>query len=66
MGSNYLAEEDWDNVLDINLRGAILCLKYEARAILNWGNRGAIVNVGSINSFLGYASGSAYVASSTA
>lgn len=58
-----LAEEEWDRVLDINLRGTFLCLKYEARAILNCGNGGAIVNVGSINSFLGFASGSAYVAS---
>jgi NAD(P)-dependent dehydrogenase (short-subunit alcohol dehydrogenase family) len=58
-----LAEEDWDRVLDINLRGTFLCLKYEARAMLDCGNGGAIVNVGSINSFLGYPSGSAYVTS---
>ena len=62
-GITDLAEEDWDNVLDINLRGVFLCLKYEARAILNCGKGGAIVNVGSINSFLGFPSGSAYVAS---
>jgi NAD(P)-dependent dehydrogenase (short-subunit alcohol dehydrogenase family) len=58
-----LAEEDWDRVLDINLKGTFLCLKYEARAMLECGNGGAIVNVGSINSFLGFASGSAYVTS---
>ena len=50
-------------MLNINLRGVFLCLKYEARAILNCGKGGAIVNVGSINSFLGFPSGSAYVAS---
>ena len=58
-----LAEEDWDTVLDINLRGVFLCLKYEAKAILHCGNGGAIVNVGSINSFLGFPSGAAYVTS---
>jgi len=58
-----LAEEDWDRVLDINLRGVFLCLKYEARAILNCGNGGAIVNVGSINSFLGFPFGAPYVTS---
>ena len=62
-GITDLAEEDWDSVLNINLRGVFLCLKYEARAILNCGKGGAIVNVGSINSFLGFPSGSAYVAS---
>jgi len=62
-GITDLAEEDWDGVLNINLRGVFLCLKYEARAILNCGKGGAIVNVGSINSFLGFPSGSAYVAS---
>jgi len=62
-GITDLADEDWDRVLNINLRGVFLCLKYEARAILNCGNGGAIVNVGSINSFLGFPSGAAYVAS---
>ena len=58
-----LADEDWDTVLGINLRGTFLCLKHEARAMLNCGNGGAIVNVGSVNSFLGFPSGSAYVTS---
>ncbi len=58
-----LPEEEWDRVLDINLKGTFLCLKYEARAMLAGRHGGAIVNVGSINSFLGFATGSAYVAS---
>lgn len=58
-----LADDDWDRVLDINLKGTFLCLKHEAKAMLEAGNGGSIVNVGSINSFLGFPTGSAYVAS---
>jgi len=58
-----LPDEEWDRVLGINLKGAFLCMKYEARAMLSAGHGGAIVNVGSVNSFLGAATGSAYVAS---
>lgn len=62
-GITDLTEDDWDRVLDINLKGIFLCMKYEARAMLDCGNGGAIVNVGSVNSFLGFPTGSAYVAS---
>lgn len=58
-----LSEDEWDRVLGINLKGVFLCLKHEARAMLDAGNGGAIVNVGSVNSFLGFPTGSAYVAS---
>ncbi len=58
-----LAEEDWDRVLNVNLKGTFLCMKYEARAMLDGGHGGAIVNVGSVNSFLGFPTGSAYVTS---
>jgi NAD(P)-dependent dehydrogenase (short-subunit alcohol dehydrogenase family) len=62
-GITDLAEDEWDRVLDINLKGAFLCMKHEAKAMLDCGHGGAIVNVGSINSFLGFQTGSAYVAS---
>jgi NAD(P)-dependent dehydrogenase (short-subunit alcohol dehydrogenase family) len=58
-----LHEQEWDRVLDTNLKGTFLCLQYEARAMLAGGHGGAIVNVGSVNSFLGFPTGSAYVAS---
>lgn len=58
-----LEEEDWDQVIDTNLKGTFLCMKYEARAILESGRSGAIVNVGSVNSFLGFPRGAAYAAS---
>jgi NAD(P)-dependent dehydrogenase (short-subunit alcohol dehydrogenase family) len=57
-----LAESDWDAVLDTNLKGTFLCMKFEAQAMLACGGS-AIVNVGSVNSFLGFARGSAYSAS---
>jgi NAD(P)-dependent dehydrogenase (short-subunit alcohol dehydrogenase family) len=62
-GITDLPEQDWDRVLDTNLKGTFLCLKYEALAMLAGGHGGAIVNVGSVNSFLGFPGGSAYVAS---
>lgn len=62
-GITDLDENDWDQVLDINLKGTFLCMKYEARAMLNLGFGGAIVNIGSVNSFLGFPTGSAYVTS---
>jgi len=58
-----LPEEEWDRVLEINLKGTFLCMQYETRAMLAGGHGGAIVNVGSVNSFLGFPCGSAYVAS---
>jgi NAD(P)-dependent dehydrogenase (short-subunit alcohol dehydrogenase family) len=63
VGITDLAEDEWDRVLDINLKGTFLCLKYEARAMLDGGRGGAIVNIGSVNSFLGFPTGSAYVTS---
>lgn len=58
-----LPEEDWDKVMNINLKGTFLCMKYQAKAMIKSGNGGAIVNIGSVNSFLGFPTGSAYVTS---
>ena len=58
-----MLEKDWDEVLAINLKGPFLCMQHEAKAMLAGGSRGAIVNVGSVNSFLGFPGGSAYAAS---
>ena len=58
-----MTEEQWDTVLEANLKGTFLCMKHEARAMLEGGHGGAIVNVGSVNSFLGFGGGTAYSAS---
>lgn len=58
-----LPDDQWEKVMDINLKGTFYCMKYQAKAMLASGNGGAIVNVGSVNSFLGFAGGSAYATS---
>ncbi len=62
-GITELSEADWDQVLGINLKGIFLGMQHQARAMLAAGNGGAIVNVGSVNSFLGFATGAAYCTS---
>ncbi len=59
-GTADYTEEDWDRVLNINLRGQWLCMKYEIPAILKQG--GAIVNVSSILGKVGFAEAPAYTA----
>jgi len=39
--------EDWDHVLAVTLRSTFLCTKHVARAMVEGGSGGAIVNVGS-------------------
>ena len=58
-----MPDEWWDRVQNTNLRGNFLCLKYQARAMLVAGNGGAIVNVGSVNTFLGCPGAAAYCVS---
>jgi NAD(P)-dependent dehydrogenase (short-subunit alcohol dehydrogenase family) len=56
------AEDAWERVLAINLKGVWLCMKYEIPPILKQGG-GAIVNTASTAGLVGYRGGSAYVAS---
>jgi NAD(P)-dependent dehydrogenase (short-subunit alcohol dehydrogenase family) len=62
-GIMELSEADWDQVMGINLKGTFLGMQHQTRAMLAAGNGGAIVNVGSVNSFLGFATGAAYCTS---
>ena len=61
-----MSEEAWSEVMDVNVKGNFLCLKYEALAMIDAGNGGAIVNVGSVNSFVGFGGGAAYSTSKAA
>jgi dihydroanticapsin dehydrogenase len=47
-----LAEEDWDRVMDVNVKGIYLCCKAVIPHMIEAGG-GSIVNVGSILSFVG-------------
>lgn len=53
--------EDWQHVIDINLTGVFLSMRYEIPALLNAGG-GVIVNVASILGWVGFAGSPAYVA----
>ncbi len=52
-------EDDWSRVLDINLTGVWLCLKYEIIQMLNQGG-GAIVNTASVMGLVGGSRSPAY------
>ena len=55
---------DWDEVLDHNLKGAFLGARTVARQMVDAGQGGVIVNVGSIASFRAYSGGMAHYVSS--
>jgi len=54
--------ENWSQVIDINLRGTWLCMKYEIREMFKHAD-GAIVNISSIAGLVGLAGIPAYVSS---
>lgn len=57
------AEEDWDRVIAINLKGVWLSLKYEIKQMLMQGGGGAIVNMSSIAGWIGSPGAATYCAS---
>jgi NAD(P)-dependent dehydrogenase (short-subunit alcohol dehydrogenase family) len=54
-------EEEWNRIIDINLRGVFLCMKHEIPLILNEGG-GAIVNTSSGAGIIGIKGSPAYTA----
>lgn len=54
--------EDWDKIININLKGTFLCSQ-EAAKIMKNQEKGKIINFGSVSSVLGHPKHSAYAAS---
>ncbi len=44
-----MTEAEWDEMLDINLKGVFLCTQAAARRMVNAGRKGAIVNISSLS-----------------
>lgn len=57
-----MSEEDWDLVLDINLKGAFNCIKAAARPMMKQ-KRGSIINIASVSGVMGNAGQANYSAS---
>jgi len=55
-----LAEEEWDQVLDINLKGVFLCSREVGKAMIAQQKGGSIINIASISGLIGTSHISAY------
>ncbi len=58
-----LSMSEWDAVLGVNLRGAFMCTKYAAEAMVQQGRGGRIVNIASQAAKSGFPFAAAYCAS---
>ena len=56
-------EKSWDAVLDVNLKGAFLCSKHAAIAMIDQGKGGSIINIASQAAKSGFPFAAAYTAS---
>ena len=57
-----MTEKDWDDVLDINLKGAFICTKAVAKVMLKQ-RSGKIINIASVSGVMGNAGQANYSAS---
>jgi NAD(P)-dependent dehydrogenase (short-subunit alcohol dehydrogenase family) len=57
------SEEDFDTIIDVNLKGTWLSARSAVRAMIAKGHGGTVVMIGSINSMVGNPGASAYCAS---
>jgi NAD(P)-dependent dehydrogenase (short-subunit alcohol dehydrogenase family) len=58
-----MTEDDWDQVLDVNLKGSCFCAQYVAKAMVAAGRQGSIINITSGAALRGSPRGVHYVAS---
>lgn len=57
-----LDEAEFDRIVAVDLKGVALCLKHEIAQLVAQGGGGAIVNIGSVNSFRPQPNSAAYTA----
>jgi NAD(P)-dependent dehydrogenase (short-subunit alcohol dehydrogenase family) len=57
------SEKQWDDVIDINVKGVWLCLKYQIKQFLKQGDGGTIVNMSSVAGLMGSQNAAHYSAS---
>ena len=58
-----LTDADWDAVHEVNLKGTFRCTQAAAKAMIQFGNAGSIVNLASVAAFRCSPDGAHYVAS---
>jgi NAD(P)-dependent dehydrogenase (short-subunit alcohol dehydrogenase family) len=58
-----MSEEDWERVVDVNMKGPFLVSKIAATIILSQGGKGNIINIGSTTGISGRKNGINYCAS---
>ena len=61
-----VTEDEWDRVIDVNLKGTFFCLQAAAKRMVAQGEGGRIINMSSISGRGGRADSSAYAASKMA
>src|ERR1700722_9820298 len=59
-----LSEEEWDRVINVNLKGTFLCAREAAKRMVAAGTRGVIINIASTAGYKVHAFGCAHYASS--
>ena len=57
------SEEEWDHVININLKGVWLCVKHEIQQMLKQGGGGTIVNMSSVAGLMGAPAAAPFCAS---
>ena len=58
-----VTETEWDQIMDVNLKGTYFCMQAGARQMIRQGDGGRIINMSSISGRHGRADSSAYAAS---
>ncbi len=61
-----LPEEEWDRMMDTNLKGAFLCSQAAGRVMIKQGEGGCIISMSSINGLVGFPERLAYNCSKAA